>query len=65
MKRKIVENFFPEVKTNKKTDLKPGALTAIQATIHCAITGQPLSRSINILKAVKFTVNNKDVSSCF
>ena len=49
------ENIFAEVKTKKKADLKPSALTGIRAAIHRAITGQPVSRSINILKDVGFT----------
>ncbi|CAH3132411.1 unnamed protein product [Porites lobata] len=47
------------VKTNKKTDLKPSALTGIRAAIHRTITGHPISRSINILKDVEFTQANK------
>lgn len=33
--------IFAEVKTNKKTDLTPSALTGIRAAIHRIITGQP------------------------
>ena len=55
----ILRKFFAEVKTNKKTDLTPSALTGIRAAIHRTITGQPISRSINILKDVEFTQANK------
>ena len=55
----ILRKFFSEVKTNKKTDLTPSALTGIRAAIHRTITGQPISRSINILKDVEFTQANK------
>ena len=58
----ILRKCFAEMKTNnnnKKTDLTPGALTGIRAAIHRAITGQPISRSINILKDVEFTQANK------
>ena len=49
----ILRKFFAEVKTNKKTDLTPSALTGtVRAAIHRTITGQPISRSINILKDV-------------
>ena len=54
-----LRKFFAEVKTNKKTDLTPSALTGIRAAIHRTITGQPISRSINILKDVEFTQANK------
>ena len=47
------------MKTNKKTDLTSSALTGIRAAIHRAITGQPISRSIDILKDVEFTQANK------
>ena len=47
------------MKTNKKTDLTPSALTVIRANIHRTITGQLASRSINILKDVEFTQANK------
>jgi len=33
--------IFAEVKTNKKTDLTPSALTGIRAAIHRTSTGQP------------------------
>ena len=55
----ILRKFLAEVKTNKKTDLTPSALTGIRAAIHRTVTGQPISRSINILKDVKFTQANK------
>ena len=55
----IQRKFFAEVKTNKKTDLTPSALTGIWAAIHCTITEQPISRSITILKDVEFTQANK------
>ena len=55
----ILRKFFAEVKTNKKTDLTPSALTGIRAAIHRTITGQPISRSINILKDNEFTQANK------
>ena len=55
----ILRKFFAEVKRNKKTDLTPSALTGIRAAIHRTITGQPISRSINILKDVEFTQANK------
>ena len=56
---RILQNFFGEVKTKEKTDLKSSALTGIRAAIHCTIMGQPISRSINILKDVEFTQVNK------
>ena len=37
----------------------PSSLTGIRAAIHRTITGQPISRSINILKDVDFTQANK------
>ena len=46
------------IKTNRKTDLTPSALTGIRAAIHRTITGQPISRWINILKDVEFTQAN-------
>ena len=48
-----------EVKTNKKTNLTPSALTGIRAAIYHTNTGQPISRSINTLKYVEFTQANK------
>jgi len=56
---RILRQFFAEVKTNNKTDLTRGALTGIRAAIHRTTTGQPISRSINILKDVEFTQANK------
>ena len=57
----ILRYFFAEAKTNKKTDLTPIALTGMRAAIHRTITGQPTSRSINILKDVEFTTSEQDV----
>ena len=37
----------------------PSAFTGIRAAIHRTITGQPISKSINILKDVEFTQANK------
>ena len=54
----ILRKCFAEVKTNKKTDLTPSALTGIRAAIHRAITGQPISRSINIQAPVVQKVDN-------
>ena len=47
------------MKTNKKTDLTPSALNGIRPAIHRKITGQPISRPMNILKDVEFTQANK------
>lgn len=55
----ILRRFYAEVKTSKKTDLTASALTCIRAAIHRSITGQPISRPINILKDVEFTQANK------
>ena len=55
----VLRRFYAEVKTNKKTDLTPSALTGVRAAIHRTITGQPISRLINILKGVEFTQANK------
>ena len=53
----ILRRFYAEMKTNQKTDLTPSAFTDIQAAIHPAISRQPISRLIKILKDVEFTQN--------
>ncbi|KAL9950919.1 hypothetical protein ACROYT_G043491 [Oculina patagonica] len=55
----ILRKFYAEVKTNKKKDLTPSALTGIRAAIHRTITSQPFSRPINILKDREFLQANK------
>ena len=54
----ILRRFYAEVKTNKNTDLAPSALTGIRAAMHRTISGQPISRPINILKDVDFKQAN-------
>lgn len=54
----ILRKFYAEVKTNKKKDLTPSALTGIRAAIHRTITSQPISRPINILKDREFLQAN-------
>ena len=55
----ILRKFLADVQTNKKTDLTPSALTGIRTAVRRTITEQPISRSIKILKYVKFTQANK------
>ena len=49
--------IFCWVKNNQEN--RSHALTGIRAAIHRTITGQPVSRSINILKDLEFTQANK------
>ena len=55
----ILRRFYAEVKTKKKKDLTPSALTGIRAAIRRTITSQPISRPINILKDREFLPANK------
>ena len=55
----ILRRFYVEVKSNKKIDLTPSALPGIRAAIHKAITSQPISRAINILKDREVLQANK------
>ena len=53
------ENFLPRWKQTWKWISHQVPWPGIRAAIHCAIVGQPISRSINILNDVEFTQANK------